>query len=42
LTKTPIDEEEVESLEQENRRLREELARLKRKAKDKNSDAFQE
>jgi hypothetical protein len=40
--KTPIDEEEVESLEQENRRLREELARLKRKAKDKNSDAFQE
>src|SRR6516162_3058424 len=40
--KTPIDEEEVESLEQENRRLREELARLKRKEKDKNSDAIQE
>ena len=40
--KTPIDEEEVESLEQENRRLREELARLKRKTKDKNSDAIQE
>jgi hypothetical protein len=40
--KTPIDEEEVESLEEENRRLREELAQLKRKAKDKNSDAIQE
>lgn len=40
--KTPIDEEEVESLEEENRRLRQELERLKRKEKDKNSDAIQE
>jgi hypothetical protein len=40
--KAPIDEEEVESLEEENRRLREELERLKRKARDKNSDAIQE
>jgi hypothetical protein len=40
--KPSIEEEEVESLEEENARLRSELERLKRKAKDKNSDAFQE
>ena len=38
----PIDEEEVESLEDENARLRAELERLKRKERDKNSDAIQE
>jgi HAMP domain-containing protein len=40
--KPPIGQEEVESLEEENARLRSELERLKRKEKDKNSDAFQE
>jgi len=40
--KPPIEEEEVESLEEENARLRSELERLKRKERDKNSDAFQE
>jgi hypothetical protein len=40
--KLPIDDEEVESLEEENRRLRDELARLKRREKGTNSDAIQE
>jgi hypothetical protein len=40
--KPPIEEEEVESLEEENARLRSELERLKRKVRDKNSDAIQE
>jgi hypothetical protein len=40
--KPPIEEEEVESLEEENARLRSELERLKRKERDKNSDAIQE
>jgi hypothetical protein len=38
--KAPVDPEDVESLEEENRRLREELARLKRKEND--SDAIRE
>jgi hypothetical protein len=41
-SKPPIGQEEAESLEEENARLRSELERLKRKEKDKNSDAFQE
>ena len=40
--KPPIDEEVVESLEDENRRLREELARLKRKDRESTSDAIEE
>jgi hypothetical protein len=40
--KPPIDEEEVESLEEENARLRAELDKLKRKERDKGSDAIQE
>jgi hypothetical protein len=40
--KPPADEDEVELLEEENRRLRKEVERLKRKQKDKNSDAIQE
>jgi hypothetical protein len=38
----PVDKEEVESLEEENARLRAELERLKRKDRDRNSDAIQE
>lgn len=41
-SRTPIDECEVESLEEENARLRAELDRLKRKDRDQNSDAIQE
>jgi hypothetical protein len=37
-----LDEKEVESLEDENARLRAELERLKRKERDQNSDAIQE
>lgn len=37
----PIDKEEVESLEEENARLRAELERFKRKERDKNADAFE-
>jgi hypothetical protein len=40
--KSPVDPEDVESLEEENRRLRMELARLKKNEKDKDSDAIQE
>lgn len=40
--KPPIDPEDVESLEEENRRLREELARLKSQNRDKGSDAIRE
>ncbi len=40
--KLPIDEEEVESLEEENARLRAELDRLKRRDRDRNSDAIEE
>jgi hypothetical protein len=40
--KPPIEEEKVESLEEENARLRSELERLQRKEMDKNSDAIQE
>ncbi len=36
------DDEAIESLEEENRRLREELARLKRKERDPQSDAIEE
>ena len=40
--KPPIAEEEVESLEEENARLRAELERLKRKEHNRDSDAIQE
>jgi hypothetical protein len=40
--KMPIDEDHVESLEEENARLRAELERLKRRERDRNSDAFEE
>jgi hypothetical protein len=40
--KPPIDEEEVESLEEENRRLHAEVERLKRKERERNSDAIEE
>jgi len=40
--KPAIDEQEVESLEEENARLRAELDRLKRKEHDRGSDAIQE
>jgi len=40
--KPPIDEEEVESLEEENARLRAELDRLKGKERHRDSDAIQE
>ena len=38
----PVDTADVESLEEENRRLREELARIKRQQRDRGSDAIQE
>jgi hypothetical protein len=38
----PIDERDIESLEEENARLRAELARLKRREHQHGSDAFQE
>ena len=40
--KPPIDEAEVESLEEENARLRAELERLKRGQRERGSDAIQE
>ena len=40
--KTPVDQEDVESLEEENRRLRAELERLKRQQNSGNSDAIKE
>jgi hypothetical protein len=38
----PVDTQDVESLEEENRRLREELARLKEKERNRGSDAIRE
>jgi hypothetical protein len=40
--KAPIDEEVVESLEEENARLRAELDRLKRKERDRHSEGIEE
>jgi hypothetical protein len=40
--KPPIDEEDVETLGEENARLRAELARLKRKQRETGSDAIEE
>ena len=40
--KAPVDQEDVESLEEENRRLRAELERLKRQQDSGNSDAIKE
>ena len=39
---TPVEPEQIESLEEENRRLRAELDRMKRKEQNRGSDAFQE
>lgn len=40
--KRPVDDEEVETLEEENARLRDELERLRRKTGDPGSDAIKE